>query len=315
MSGINVTSVEALEEFDGAVARFAAESEAALQAVTPEINRRLELLDGRCAQCEADVEYWQQTYDYADPEEDDLSYIASRLADAEHRLNNVKSWQRRVEEVYAVYTREASQFVDHVVNDCPQAVSFVRQKLSELRDYVNLKPADSTGGVVGQDFDSLTASPSVMSSQSWSPSPGEVPLSSITELPLPSGFGWIRLNEIEPASLDALNGLKDKSGMTPEHLAEGLDILRKQILPQIKNRGAQATSDYFWQLDGQRQGLNSFQGVYDAYFGNDAIWFDRFFGQPLFRVGNGQHRIKAAQELGWPAVPARIMQPSLRRNN
>jgi hypothetical protein len=308
--GVNVISFRTLEELDLALARFASESEAALQSIGPEINRKLELLRARREQCEHEVEYWQQAYDDADPEEDDISYISYRLAEAADRLANVSHWQSRVDESHEAYAREGRRFVETVIDECPKARGFVRQKLSELQEYISLKP-DGSAAPFGLDVGSGIGPPATNDS----PSPAsEAPLEAITELLLPQGFSWIRLDSIEPSELNDLQQLRSKNDLTSEDLKGGLEILRKEILPQIKLHGSGAGSDYFWKLGQGRSGTNSLQGVYDAFFGSEPIWVDRFIGQQHFRIGNGRHRIKAAHEMGWPAVPARIMQASLRKS-
>lgn len=306
--GVHVTSFRALEELDIALARFASEGAEALQSVEPEINRKLELLERRREQCEQDVEYWQQMYDDADPEEDDVSYLFYRLEKAEDHLVNLRYWQSRVDELHNVYAGHARRVMENVIDHSPKARAFVKQKLSELGDYVSLKadssPADAFAGAVGGLSDPAGSS----SSHELN----DIPLARLSEVPLPRGFNWVRLDEINPDELSDLDNLGEKS-VSANDVRAGFEILRKEILPQIKQKRDQADSDYFWKLGEGRQGTNSFQGVYDAFFGLEPICVDRSIGRSHFSITNGRHRIKAARELGWSAVPAQVMAATLRK--
>ena len=96
------------------------------------------------------------------------------------------------------------------------------------------------------------------------------------------------------ASYDALRG--------------ALETLRTTVLPAISEQGYTADSFFFSQLDKAR-GADPAQGsrrTYESFFGGDAIAIQRSLGGGLLTVVNGRHRIKAALDAGWVAVPVKI---------
>jgi hypothetical protein len=90
-------------------------------------------------------------------------------------------------------------------------------------------------------------------------------------------------------------------------MERGFAILQRDILPAIKQCGAD--SDYFYELDRQSgQSPNrGLQSVYDAFFGGEPITLDSGLDGAGYNVTSGRHRIKVARELGWPAVPAKLI--------
>jgi hypothetical protein len=299
----NVTSFSALEAFEMALSKFAYQAEAALEIVQPALDQKLRVLEARCQQCEAEVEAWQSTYDSADPEEDDMGHIAYRLDQAETKLNNVRFWQNRIEQALHEYLSRAGAFRASVIDENPTAKAFVQQKLATLRAYTALKAETS-------DLDgvALPLTPTV--------SDAAESLARITEMRLPNGFEWVPISSLDAGETASLSEVEyKKDGLDEGDMSRAFEILRNEVLPAIQNKSTQADSDYFWKLDQEkgRAGIDSSQGVYDAFFRGDAIWVDRFIGQRHFRIGNGKHRIRAAIAAGWPAVPAKVMQASLRK--
>jgi hypothetical protein len=312
-SGARVTSFRPLETLDVALARFTAETEEALAGIEPEIQGKLRVLDGRREQCEQELQYWRDEYEVADPEEDDLSYISYRIEQAADNLRNLLQWQARAEESHQRYLHTARRFQAAVLSQGPRAQGFVRQKLLELRDYVGLKVNGPSGGIVVGN----SSNPFKMAGAAPAPNGSRNSAIALSEMPLPQGMEWISLKSIDPAGLAELDDLQyRKDDRTPADFVAAMKLLRERILPEIKLNGEQADSDYFWKLDqqnGQQSPLNSLQEIYRICFGSEPIWVDRFVGQRYFTIGGGRHRIKAAFDLGWDAVPAKVMQASLRK--
>jgi hypothetical protein len=307
--GANVTSLAVLEEFNIALALFASQTAETLQSVESEIGQKVQLLASSRQTWEAEVDEWRSTYDAADPEYDDVGYIAYKLEQAESNLRNICHWQGRVDEQLQVFRHRARRFQQIVTDENPKARAFVQKKLAELRDYVGLK---------AQGFSPLEASATNTGAESVAPSEHirGYPLDRITEMSLPAGFEWVKLQDLDPNEVSELSELDyKKDGLGRAEMQSALALLKEQVLPEIQTQKGKADSDYFWQLDQQsgKVGINSLQGVYAAFFRDDAIWVDRVIGQRHFRIGNGRHRIKAALEAGWPAIPAKVMQASLRK--
>jgi hypothetical protein len=304
--GIHVTSFGALEELDVALGRFAGRAAETLEALAPEIERKLSALEERAEECERAVRYWQRTYEDADPEEDDVGMIAGRLEEAEDSLREVRMWLGRVDQCHRDYLASARRVALVAGEHTDKARSFLRRKIAELYDYAGM----GVGGFAGAGgatswtpgHDSLDAT-----HPSAGATPGDAAAISLTDSSLPPGFSWVRLDEIDPRELSELPE-DEKSGVSADAVRAGLLQLRDAILPEIKAHPEHASSDHFYELDrqaGREPGVGSLQGVYDAFFGNDHIWVDRRPGESLYEIGNGRHRIKAARDLGLSAVPAK----------
>jgi hypothetical protein len=99
-------------------------------------------------------------------------------------------------------------------------------------------------------------------------------------------------------------------GVGYDNVRKGLEILGGYVLPAMRQNPDAVGGDHFNSLDrqaGRVEVVNSLEGVYDSYFGGDAVWVDRPQGESLYSIGNGRHRIKAALDLGWEAIPAKII--------
>lgn len=309
--GIHITSFRALEELADALGRFVGRSAETLEALAPEIERKLSALEERVEECQREVRYWQRAYDDADPEEDDVGLIASRLDEAEDSLREARQWLERVDEYYQAYLVRARRAAYITGEHTAKARAFLSQKIAELYDYAGL----GAGGFTG--YGGGASTPAVPGGDVWgarqsagdTAGVGAEPEAIITDFPLPSGFRWVRLDEIDPQELGKLPE-DEKSGVSSEGVRGGLLQLRDVILPEIKAHPESADSDHFYELDqqaGRQPGVGSLQGLYDAFFGNDHIWVDRAPGEALYRIGNGRHRIKAALDLGLTAVPAKTL--------
>ncbi|HJQ32361.1 MAG TPA: hypothetical protein VJ866_09285 [Pyrinomonadaceae bacterium] len=305
---IHLDSVESLEDLCLALAAFASGCADGVEAGEADIARRGELLEERCRELARRVEYWQEEYDRAD-EDDDLGYIARRLRDAEESYERARAWLRRAEEAAAEYARAAARARDLSDRRIPEACAFLRQKVSELREYAAAQPRSAApgGALAGQ---MPTPPPAADNSAAGG--------GSLTDFPLPSGFKWVKLDEIAPQEMEELPTPDDFRKVPYEVMRDGLEVLRGEVLPAISKLGAGADRDYFRQLDAangddpQRGALK----VFDSFFGSEFKEYarvERFAGSPHYSITNGRHRIKVALDLGWDAVPAEAVEVE-RRN-
>ncbi len=316
-NGINVESLQSLEELETSTARFSAEMQEGIAATERQLQRKMEQLDQIVADRDRVVAEWQSAYDGADDEDDDVGFIQRKLAEAEDDLRQANQWQRRLEEACAEYkkhARLASYLADEHSN---RARAFLKERTRELYDYVELKP-DLSGAMAEssqppQPVLTGAASDATVTTVASVVSAGETAAFEMGRLLLPKGFGWIRLDELRPDEMAELPAERDyrKNDLSEADMREGLQLLQTRILPEIQKDPVAATSDYFSKLDAaeSRSGSKSLAKIFDAYFGqSDHIWVDRFKGDQFFGIGNGRHRIKAAHDLGWSAVPARIVE-------
>jgi hypothetical protein len=314
----SVLSSEALEALDNALARFCDRAEEAMCAVEPEIGRGLDLLEERRLQWEREVERWQEEYDGADHEEDDIGYIRGRLEEAEEQLSAVERWQARVEDCHQDYSRQAGRMGEVASERIGEARAFLQEKLERLRSYSSgqasrpsrpftpgiaaSSPAPSNPPAPNDSSPGRTVAPGTMA---------ESAAARITDSPLPAGFRWVRLDEISAQEMNDLPGESDFKKVSYEEVKRGFEVLKNEVLPAIKQDPANADSDYFWHAD-RRAGLDEWNGaqrVFNAFFGRtgkDHIYLGKKAGEPYFNITNGRHRIKVARDLGWPAVPAEV---------
>ncbi len=299
------------------MARFSSELRDAIEAAEHEIRRKTEVLGQIVADRRRAVAGWQVAYDGADEEEDDVGFIRHKLEEAEENLREAKQWQRRVEEVCAEYNKRANKTARLGDEHSDKARVVLRGRTTDLYDYLAVKPSLATDAAVGSQSSgpgildtALVATEAIVGSVASS---GEAVGFAMAGLPLPRGFGWVRLDELKPDEMEKLPTENDyrKDGLSESDMKEGLELLRTRILPEIQNDPKAATKEHFSKLDSieGRDGSKSLAGIFSAYFGADRhIWVDRFKGDQFFGIGNGRHRIKAALDLGWTAIPARIVE-------
>lgn len=127
---------------------------------------------------------------------------------------------------------------------------------------------------------------------------------------LPPGFEWVSLTNIEPDGF-----------LTPDSFSAGqyvelrnhLKSLQCEILPILKSK-PEADRDYFRILDNNsdrtnREGnfLETLERTYELFFEAEHIRFCRKPGSKLLGVTNGRHRMSIARDLGWSAIPAKVV--------
>ena len=291
MTSIKVTSISSLEELEASLVEFSSEVKEAIEATQREIQRKTELIDNIVSDRRRAVAECQSAC-YETNDEEDPGANNRKLAEAEAALGEARMWQRRVEDACAEYRRHVSRASYLADEHTGKARLFLRTRIGQLYDYVEFKPDLSNRETnAGSAVASLG--------------------SAITSLPLPKGFNWVSLDQLMPAEMQDLPAENDyrKDGLSLADVREGLRLLQTRIMPEIQKDPGAATVDHFAALDAaeMRSGANSLANIYSAYFGrNDHIWVSRQHGDPFFSIGNGRHRIRAARDLGWNAVPGRM---------
>lgn len=158
MSTVNVRSIDALEELQTALIRYADQTQATLDAVQREVQRTLDWLDERVRHWQNEVQRGQEetrraraayercmsSGDREHPpacgyEEQAIYDARRRLAQAEAEARLAAEARQAVLAEVANYRREAGRLRAFVQADTPKAVETLRYKVSVLRSY--------TGGV------------------------------------------------------------------------------------------------------------------------------------------------------------------------
>ena len=98
------------------------------------------------------------------------------------------------------------------------------------------------------------------------------------------------------------------SKVSEHDMRRAFGTLRRQVLPHLQSH-PEANGLTFLELDGYTtEGTpKPRQKAYDVFFGQEAIVLDGPYSDGTFSVTNGRHRIQVARELGWPAVPVRVI--------
>lgn len=301
--GVHVESLRALEDLRVSLARFASESAEALKSVERTARRTLELLDDRYRESQHEVMQCQEEYHSADPEEDDVSYLGYKLQQAEQHLQLVRYWRQRAEESAGDYVRYARRLQDFSEKRSVAACAFLEQRVSELEGYISVQPQ------VESALGSLTGNSGYAQANS---------LARITEFALPTGFKWVRLDEISPSEISRLPDASDFIKVSYEQVKRGLEILLNEVLPAIARHGSTADSDFFAEHDRQSGSESTVgaQTIHQAFFGRarpEHVRVERFEGDSHYEITNGRHRIKVALDSGWPAIPSEVVEVPRRK--
>jgi hypothetical protein len=292
MSSINVHSISSLEELDTSIGRFAFALKSAIEHAKRQIQKKSELLEGIVAARRRAVAALASACEDADDEED-TSVLRHKLDEAEEALAEARKWQRRVEEVCSGYERYASQASELAGEHAGKSRLFLKSRIAELHNYVSYKPHFS-GGSAGS-----TSGGSGVSTETLN-----------TRLALPAGYRWINFSELRSDQVEELPAEDEyRKGLSLSEMQEGLKLLQTRVLPEIQNNPAAANIEHFMAIDlkEKRMPPHSLADIFSVYFGNDYIRVSRPLNDQSFIIENGRHRIKAARELGWDAVPGRVI--------
>ena len=169
MSTVNVRSIDALEELQASLIRYADQSQTTLEAVQREVQRTLDWLDER-------VRHWQNAVQRGQDEvrrtraayercmasgdrdhppscggEEQAIYDARRgLAQAEAEARMAAEARKAVLAEAEAYQREAARLRTFVQSDTPKAVTTLRAKVAVLRSYAgDVGSGASSAGLPG----------------------------------------------------------------------------------------------------------------------------------------------------------------------
>lgn len=287
-NGADVRSIEALTDLESALQRFAVRGADALAALHASCERRLKRLHERAEDARREVRRSAAALDCAD--EDDYDDCRRLLEQARDERDAILSWQRRVDQEYQSFRRDAARFEAMLEGSVGRGRVVLQKKIALLQEYlaISLVPGAVPGASAGS-----TASA------------GPVATEGLREFPLPPGFVWVPLADIDlEREVADVRDATDYRKVEETTMRAGMIRLRTEILPQL---GAGTGSDHFAAIDraNARSYEHGLQRVFDAFFGLDHIRVSRRMPANRFGITNGRHRIKLAQELGWDAIPAR----------
>ena len=93
-------------------------------------------------------------------------------------------------------------------------------------------------------------------------------------------------------------------------MQDSLKLLQTRVLPEIQNNPAAANVEHFLAIDLEENRMppHSLADAFNVNFRSDYIRVSRYSNEQYFRVDNGLHRIQAARDLGWNAVPGKVVE-------
>lgn len=296
--GAEVISVPALQDLVAALESFAWRRRELLAELEHSIARQLEWLEDRYEAWQRELEQRQRRYDEAD-EDDDPGYLAWQVAEAEEGLQRIAQHLARVREAAAYYRRCAARIA---AGPDDQARHFLQSRIAELEKYLAIR-LDAAPSAV-PPLPGTEVLTNVISAAEQTVAAG---LAGIMDAPLPEGFTWVPLTAISATALAELPADDDYKKVAKAEMQRGFAVLQRDVLPAIKRDVA--NRDYFFQLDQQTGQAyeHGVQRIYEAFFGDEPITLDRNRDSATFNVTLGRHRLKVARELGWPAVPAKLI--------
>ncbi len=299
---VNVRSLSVVAQLRESLQRFSSEAGEPLVAMERQIRATLEWLQERQAYWKREVRLCEQAVMAArealraceasgdDDYEPDCSAESAALREAEaelreaqKELKNVQRWINVVQGAVVEYQREARQFA-LFVQELPKAIGLLGQKISILHRYVNSGmevanlPETSPSGHQGQ---------SARAAGGWSN----------------LGIRTVSISNID-VSDSPVHGAADFHKVSEAQMIDGLKKLRDVVQPAVE---AGHGADYFRRLDAEQRLPNElgYLRVFEAFYGQDAITLARL--DAGYDVINGYHRLFLARQLGFNALPARII--------
>ena len=294
MSSINVHSISSLEQLETSVSRFTVALENAIEQTQRQIQKKSELVDGIVAARRRAVAALESACENAD-EDEDTTALRRRLEEAEEALSEARKWQRRVDEAFGAYQRQATQAKSLADEHAGKSRLFLRSRIAELYNYIAYRPGLSEGSAGNSASGVLSTSSENLD----------------TRLPLPAGYDWINIADIRPEQVEQLPADNEyRKGLSKLEMQDGLKLLQTRVLPEIQKNPAAANVEYFLAIDSKEKRMppQTLADIFAFYFGNDYIRVSRYSNEQNFRVENGLHRIKAARDLGWDAVPGKVVE-------
>jgi chromosome segregation ATPase len=157
MSTAHVRSIEALADFKAALCTFAAGAKEAISAAAMEIRRAQNWLDEQhehwlatVRKCEEDVFQAKQELSRrrmmrigdrppdCTEQEEAFELARARLEFAEEKLEQTRTWLRKLPEALIDYDGPVNQLVGMVEGDLPKADALLQQKIAALEAYVQV---------------------------------------------------------------------------------------------------------------------------------------------------------------------------------
>lgn len=339
---VEVREIDALEDLQTGLIRYADQAQAALAAIAREVQRTLEWLEERQRHWRAEVQRGREEEHRAraayqrclssgdadhppqcDREEQALYEARRRLAQAEAEERMATQARQAVQAEAEAYARDANRLRATLQSETVKSVEVLRHKVTVLRSYAS--GGISTSGVLAGAlvFGAGLAAGAALGTPTTSPAPGDAaqPLDPAAGMDPTAGqpIRELTLQELHPDIRDILldqidlsdSPVQDEKDFKRESHAEVIAGLEK--LSQVRRWiSSGATDQWLYDVDQEKraQGMSEAQShhnIYKVFYGEDAIALEKDGNR--YRVLSGYHRLTVARELGWTTIPARVVTP------
>ena len=247
--------------------------------------------------------------DASNSEDDEDGGNTAELDTARDRLAELEAAQAEAESIAAEIESELNQFGTVLNELIPRATDYLHGKLDVLNGKAAIRL--DTVGAPGTAIDMTGPDANRPFPDAHSPTASGVADSPINT-PLPDGYHWVPLSEIDLATeLTGVGSPSDFKKVDYATMRRGLETFRNKILPTLSSSQGKT----WWDLNSMFRDQDAASGTsyehgvqraFEAFFSQgDAIYLDRGRQENHFKIINGRHRIKAALDAGWTAIPAR----------
>lgn len=233
--------------------------------------------------------------------------IKQAVKQAEDEHYKVGKMRDRMREAIQAYRHESGKLRQTLNYDIPKSNAYLKRKSEALRRYLNTHPQITPEGmallglgvIMGATAVGVAAIASSVLNDSENPNTDE-----IKSPPqwIESGIQNVPLAKID-LSDSYIESADDYKKVPYETMRVGVQRLIDVIRPAVQNG---ANADYFREMD-SIQGLNYEHGylrVYEAFYGNEPVRLEKL--GDTYKVVNGYHRLKIAQEMGLTDIPALV---------
>ena len=326
---VEVRAIDALEELQTGLIRYADQAQATLAATAREVQRTLDWLEERQRHWRAEVQRWREeerraraayerclnSGDRDHPpscgrEEQAFLDARRRLAQAEAEERMATQARQAVQAAAETYARDANRLRVTLQTETVKSVEVLRRKVTVLRSYAS--GGITAGGVLAGAL-AFGAGVAIGAAMGRAGEDGSAGAVLAAAAPDASGREPT-LQERHPDIRDILLNMIDLSDSPVHDAADYHKVSKAEMvagfekLTQVRRWIGQGATEQQLYDESRAQGLSdaqSYHNIYQVFYGDNAIALEKVGDR--YRVINGYHRLAVAQELGWTTIPARIV--------
>ncbi|WP_423225048.1 ParB/RepB/Spo0J family partition protein [Candidatus Amarolinea aalborgensis] len=323
---VEVRAIDALEELQTSLVRYADQAQATLAAIAREVQRTLDWLEERQRHWRAEVQRGREeerraraayerclsSGDRDHPpscgrEEQAFLDARRRLAQAEAEERMATQARQAVQAEAEIYARDANRLHVTLQTETVKSIEVLRSKVTVLRSYAS--GGMSAGGVLAG---ALAFGAGVVIGAAMGRA-GEDGPSSASGVPDSSGRE-LTLQERHPDIHDILLNMIDFSDSPVHDAADYHKVSKAEMvagfekLTQVRRWIGEGATEQQLYDESRAKGLSevqSYHNIYRVFYGESAIALEKVGDR--YRVLNGYHRLAVAQELGWTTIPAKVI--------